>query len=191
MVIAAGLGLEYRWWLRPLAAPDSFSRGRLFALNPLPFAGWTLLGLSLGVLLGAAIRRTVPAMAATLACGLPAMYVALAWQRNYLPPLAQAAADATFSARGGYGYSVPLTSGSGQRPDILGSALGWPDGRLLTAAELRHPAAWFRSHHIQVWLTYQPGSRFFLFQCIELGWLIALSAILLGLTVLLIRRGAA
>jgi hypothetical protein len=190
MVIAAGLGLEYRWWLRPLAAPGAFWLERLFALNPLPFAGWTLLGLSLGVLLGATIRRTVPAMAATLACGLPAMYVALAWQRRYLPPLRRAAADPTFSPRGGYGSSGLLTSGSGQRPDIISSALGWPDGRLLTAAELHHPAAWFRSHHIQVWLTYQPGNRFFLFQCIEFGWLVLLSALLIAATVLLIRRGA-
>jgi len=190
MVIAAGLGLEYRWWLAPLAVPDAFWVERLFALNPLPFAGWTVLSLSLGVLLGATIHRTVPAMAATLACGLPAMYVALAWRRNYLPPLRTAAADATFSARGGYGYSVPLTSQSGQRPDILSSALGWPDGRLLTAAELRHPPAWFRSHHVQVWLTYQPGSRFFLFQLIEFGWLALLSAFLLAAAVLVIRRGA-
>ena len=191
MVIAAGLGLEYQWWLRPLAAaPDWFWLGRLFALSPLPFAGWTLLGLSLGVLLGAAIRRTVPAMAATLACGLPGMYVALRWQRGYLTPLRQAAAHPTFSSGGGYGYSVPLTSGAGRRPDILSSALGWPDGRLLTAAQLHHTAAWFLAHHIQIWLTYQPASRIWLFECIEFGWLAALSAILIGATVLLIRRGA-
>ncbi len=191
MVIAAGLRLEYQWWLRPLAAaPDWFWLGRLFALSPLPFAGWTLLGLSLGVLLGAAIRRTVPAMAATLVGGLPGMYVALRWQRGYLTPLRQAAAHPTFSSRGGYGYSVPLRSRAGQRPDILSSALGWPDGRLLTSAQLHHPAAWFRAHHIQIWLTYQPGSRLFLFQAIEFGWLVVLSALLIAATVLLIRRGA-
>jgi ABC-2 family transporter protein len=190
MVIAAGLGLEYQWWVRPQGVPDWFWLRRLFALNPLPFAGWTVLGLSLGVLLGAAIRRTVPAMAATLACGLPGLYVALSWQRSYLPPLRQAAAHPTFSSGGGYGYSVPLTSRSGQGADILSTTLGWPDGRLLTATELHHPAAWFRAHHIQIWLTYQPGSRFFLYQCIEFGWLVLLSALLIGVTVLLIRRGA-
>jgi hypothetical protein len=84
---------------------------------------------------------------------------------------------------------VPFSSGRGPGPDILGSALGWLNGRLLTGAQLQHPAAWFRAHHIQVWLTYQPGSRLFLFECIEFGWLGAASALLIGLTVLFIRRG--
>jgi hypothetical protein len=110
MVVGAGLGLEFRWWLRSSGSPDWFWSDRLFALNPLPLAGWSALGLSLGVLLGAAIRRTVPAMAATLVCGLPGMYAMLLWQRGYLPPLRQAAAHPVFSSGGGYGYSVPLTS---------------------------------------------------------------------------------
>ena len=188
-VAAAGLGLEFQWWMRMADRADWPWGGAMFTLNALPLAGWTLLGLSLGVLLGAAIRRTVPAMAATLPCGLAAMYVAITWQRGYLPPVRQAAADPTFSSGGGYGYSVPLTSRAGQGPHILSSALGWPDGRLLTA-QRHHTAAWFLAHHIQIWLTYQPASRIWLFECIEFGWLAALSAILIGATVLLIRRGA-
>jgi hypothetical protein len=71
------------------------------------------------------------------------------------------------------------------------TALGWPDGRLLSASQLDHLPAWFRLHHIQVWLTYQPGSRFLPFQFIEFSWLIALSAILIGAALVLIRRRAA
>jgi hypothetical protein len=74
VVIAAGLGLEYRWWMSSLAPRGLFWSGGLFTLNPLPFAGWMLAGFSAGVVLGAAIRRTVPAMAATLACTLVGMY---------------------------------------------------------------------------------------------------------------------
>jgi hypothetical protein len=73
---------------------------------------------------------------------------------------------------------------------MLSTALGWPDGRLLTGAQLHHTAAWFRVHHIQIWLTYQPSSRFFLFQCIELGWLVMAAALLIGATALVLRRGA-
>jgi hypothetical protein len=139
-VAAAGLGLEFQWWMRMADRADWPWGGAMFTLNALPLAGWTLLGLSLGVLLGAAIR--------------------------------------------------PLTSRPGKGPDILSSALGWPDGRLLTGAQLHHTAAWFRAHHIQIWLAYQPGSRFFLFGGIEFGWLAVLSALLIGATVLLIRCGA-
>ncbi len=189
-VIAVGLAFELRWWTDALT-PYRPWWGDLFSLNPLPFTGWMLMGFSLGVVMGAAIRRTVPAMAATLACYLPLAFydLSLGWQRSYLPPLHQRAVDVTIGAGGGYGYGVPLRSGGGPGSEIISSALGWPDGRLLTSAQLHHPATWFRAHHIQVWLTYQPGSRFFLFECIEFGWLIGLSAILIGLTVLLIRRG--
>lgn len=190
-VIAVGLGLEFRWWMNSLLPPDRYwTGGDLFTLSPLPFSGWMLAGFSLGVVLGAAIRRTVPAMAATLACGLTGMYAAITWQRSYLPPFRRAAAQPTFFGSGGYGWSVSLRSrpGAGQ---IIRSALGWPDGRLLTDAQLHHPAAWFRVHHIQIWLSYQPGSRTFLFECIEFGWLALLSALLIAGTAMLIRRGAA
>ncbi len=191
-VIALGLGLEFRWWMTPLLPSDWAWRPDLFSLNPLPFIGWTLLGFSLAVFLGAAIRRTVPAMAAMLACYLPLMYlVATTWRRAYLPPLHRAAAQPTFTPGGGYGYTTYWGNLRSPGPDILSTALGWPSGRLLTRSELRHSAAWFRLHHIQVWVTYQPGGRFLLFQYIEFGWLVALSAILIGMTVVLIRRRAA
>jgi hypothetical protein len=61
----------------------------------------------------------------------------------------------------------------------------------LSNAQLDHAASWFRLHHIQLWVTYQPGSRYGLFQVIEFGWLIALSAILIAATIVLIRRRAA
>jgi hypothetical protein len=190
-VIATGLGLEFRWWVTPLMASSWAWRRSIFELNPLPYTGWILLGFSLGVFLGTAIRRTVPAMAATLACYLPLMYeVATSWRFNYLPPLHRAA-QTTFRSGGSYSSTVYWGRHHGPGPGILSTALGWPDGRLLTSSELHHSAAWFRLHHIQVWLTYQPGSRFLLFEYIEFGWLVALSALLIGATVVLIRSRAA
>lgn len=195
-VIAVGLGVEYRWWAGSGVGPDPAGprwTGFQFALNPLPFAGWIVLGFTLGVFFGAVIRRTVAAMAATLVGYLPLMYPAAAnWRPVYLPPLHEAGLDPTFNAGGGVGWGLYLGKHSGPGPDILSSAPGWPDGRLLSAWQLRHHSpAWFRLHHIQVWLTYQPGSRFLPFQFIEFGWLIVLSAILIGAALVLIRRRAA
>jgi hypothetical protein len=186
-VLAFALGLEFRWWVTPLMAPGWAWRRSIFGLNPLPLTGWMLVGFSLGVFLGAAIRRTVPAMAATLACYLALMYkAATSWRLAYLPPLHQPA-QAPLRAGSGHSHSVYWGS-SGPGPDILSTAFRWPDGRLLTGSELDHTAAWFRLHHIQVWFTYQPGSRFILFEWIEFGWLVTLSAILIGVTVVVIRR---
>ena len=200
-IAAAGVGLELKWWLtRPSALFASTwgfgSRASwgpaFFGLHPLPFAGWVTLGLSLGVLLGAAIRRTVPAMAATLACYVALLYVTTAfWRMSYLPPLHRRI-PVRFSAGGGYGYSAYWGGQRGPGPGILSSALGWPDGRLLSNAQIaRHATAWFRLHHIKLWVTYQPASRYGLFQLIEFGWLFALSVILITVTAVLIRRRAA
>ena len=151
-----------------------------------------VLGFTLGVFFGALIRRTVAAMAAVLAGYIPLMYAAAYWRPVYLPPLHEKGLDPQFSAGGGYGWGLSFGRHSGPGPDILSQAPGWPNGRLLSAWQLRHHTpAWFRLHDIQVWLTYQPGSRFLPFQRIEFGWLIAASAILIAAAIVLIRRRAA
>ncbi|HEX2322205.1 MAG TPA: hypothetical protein VHJ18_24755 [Streptosporangiaceae bacterium] len=193
---AAGLGLELRWWLRAGGWAVLYAGGQwlpqFFSLNPLPFAGWVTLSVSIGLLLGAAIRRTVPAMAATLACYAALLSAtSLWWRHGYLSPLLRAVPHATIVSGGGYGYGVGFSRGSGPGPYILGTRLGWPDGRPLSASQLNHTAAWFREHHIAVWMTYQPSNRYSTFQFIEFGWLVALSALLVGLTVVLISRRAA
>ena len=43
----------------------------------------------------------------------------------------------------------------------------------------------------QQWTSYEPASRFWHFQLIEAGWLVALSAILIAASVWLVRRRAA
>jgi hypothetical protein len=189
-IAATGVGVELRWRLAPMAEPLSGWAATSFNLRPFPFAGWVTLGFCLGVFLGAAIRRTVPAMAATLGCYAVLIYVtSLWWRMHYLPPLHRALPHVLIGSGGSYGYGIPLTSGPGDY--FLSATPGRPDGRLLTSAQLHHAASWFRLRHIQLWVTYQPGSRYGLFQVIEFGWLIVLAAILIAATAVLIRRRAA
>jgi hypothetical protein len=208
-IAAAGLARELSWWMSPLGtgyAPlaarfivspwgfrSSGSWGpELFDLHPLPFAGWVTMGFSLGVFLGAVIRRTVPTMAATIACYAVLLYeTSTSWRMAYLAPLHAAVPHAQIGPGAGYGYGVPLRGGRGPDRNILSTALGWPDGRLLGNSQLRHPTAWFSQHHIRVWMTYQPASRYYTFQFIEFGWLMALSLLLIAATAILIRRRAA
>jgi len=62
----------------------------------------------------------------------------------------------------------------------------------LTVSGANQPSgnSWVLSQVHNAWL-YQPGNRFWPFQLIEGGWLLALSAILIGATVWLVRRRAA
>ncbi len=180
----AGLGLEFRWWAHPLGFEEW--NPSLFSLNPLPLAAWMTGGFSLGVLLGGAIRRTVAAMAATAACCGALMFVVAAfWRNNYLPPLIRI----TAAYGNGAIFSGALTRSPG--PEIVGSTYRWPDGRLVSDADLNKLATWHTANHIQLWFSYQPASRFGLFELIEFGWLIAFSAILIGAAAVLIRRRAA
>lgn len=189
---ALGLGAVWGWWLSPFPhfalsriAPWSPWWPLRFNLNPLLLAGWVVFAFTLGVFLGAAIRRTLPAIAATLACyGAVLVEVSASWRMNYLAPLHRAVA-VQFQAGGSYSYSVYWGA---RQPVIMSEALGWPDGRLLTSAEQLRPAAWLRLHHIVMWITYQPASRYHTFQLIELGWLLAASALLVAAAIFLIRR---
>jgi hypothetical protein len=53
------------------------------------------------------------------------------------------------------------------------------------------PAQCLTQHGYTQWTSYQPGSRFWPFQWIEGGWLLALSVLLIAATVWLVRRRAA
>ena len=50
---------------------------------------------------------------------------------------------------------------------------------------------WLAQQHYTQWTSYEPASRFWHFQVIEAGWLVALSAILIAASVWLVRRRAA
>ena len=53
------------------------------------------------------------------------------------------------------------------------------------------PFRWLTQHGYTEWTSYQPASRFWTFQFIEGGWLLALSLILIAATIWLVRRRAA
>ena len=64
---AVGMGLAVDYWISvfdPLQAASDFSFGQARRLSPL---GWWLFAFTIGVFCGAALRRTVPAMAITAA----------------------------------------------------------------------------------------------------------------------------
>ena len=53
------------------------------------------------------------------------------------------------------------------------------------------PGQYLAQHGYASWISYQPANRFWAFQWIESGWLIALSVLLIAATVWLVRRRAA
>ena len=67
-VAAAGVSWEFAWWSRQVPAVIWYHvAAPQFSYFPWSYAAWTVFGFSLGVLVGAITRRTVPALAGTLA----------------------------------------------------------------------------------------------------------------------------
>jgi hypothetical protein len=75
ILIASGLGVtaaavswEFAWWSRRVTAVIWYHvAAPQFSYFPWSYAAWTVFGFSLGVLIGAITRRTVPALIGTLA----------------------------------------------------------------------------------------------------------------------------
>jgi hypothetical protein len=161
-----------------------------FSLLGVAFAAWTLAAFALAVFFGALIRRTVPAMAATLASWtFLAIGTAVALRPHYQAPLKTT--------------GVPPADAW-----VLGSYATGPNGQVLSQHAFNQlsqqaPASvqyspdpnalsnWLSQQHYTQWATYEPASRFWHFQLIEGGWLLALSVLLLAAAVWLVRRRAA
>lgn len=185
---AFGLATELSWFVQPRPL-DPWSP-LWFDLNPLPFAGWTMLAFTLGVLLGGVIRRTVGAMGA-LTAGYLVLASLFAWLRNYyLPPLRSHWLWPGPQDGATYWRELGGTVGTVVPKDLYGYVT-WPNGQLYTFPRPPSPYpgdSWLVRHHM-IWVNvYQPASRYALFGAIEFGWLVLLAVLLLAAAAIMIRR---
>jgi hypothetical protein len=197
IAVAAAAGVFsvlFSWYYQPF-----FATGQqhpffpvLFDLRGVAFAAWTLAAFAIGALAGMLIRRVVPAIAATLVvyAGL-ALAAGLFLRQHYLTPLVTSNSNVPDSAwiigqwwtKGGKPVSQSVLSQVLQGGPQLAPKGGVPQGLTVTQ--------YLNQHGYTQWTSYQPVSRFWPFQWIEGGWLLALSVLLIAATVWLVRRRAA
>ena len=207
VTIAAGLfSVLLSWYYQPyfvegnqatsLTEYTPFFPG-LFDLRGIGFAAWTLAAFAIGALAGALIRRVVPAIAATLAAYAGLAFAAGAWLRPaYMTPVVTSNLNVPGSA---WVMSQWWTK------DGRFAFAGWPSERLLNQFCPAGPVGpvgpggkskalglgeCLSQHGYTQWTSYQPVSRFWPFQWIEGGWLLALSVLLIAATVWLVHRRA-
>jgi hypothetical protein len=200
--VAGAFSVLYSWYNQPFFASGyaiPFST-RVFDLGEVAFAAWTLAAFSIGALAGMLIRRVVPAIAATLAAyaGL-AVATALFLRQHYMTPLLTSHPNLPGSAwsvsqwytKGGK-FAFPAQGGQLVRAVNQFCGVGISvNGRRAAGTFNGSPAQCLSRHGYTQWTSYQPGSRFWAFQWIEGGWLLALSVLLIAVTVWLVRRRAA
>jgi hypothetical protein len=206
VAVAAAAGVFsvlFSWYYQPFFAQTFFFNAQVpldpgvFDLRGVAFAAWTLAAFAIGALAGMLIRRVVTAIAATLAVytGL-AVAVGLYLREHYMTPLLVKNASAPRSAwvisqqwyaKGGQPVSQNALSQVLQQgaPQLAGGKGGGIPQDDPTVNQ------YLAQHGYTLWTTYQPGSRFWPFQWIEGGWLLALSVLLIAATVWLVRRRAA
>jgi hypothetical protein len=201
---AGAISALFSWYYQPYFAAGNQTlslnemsplAGGLFDLRGVAFAAWTLAAFAIGVLAGMLVRRVVPAIVASLAAytGL-ALVTANLLRQHYLTPLVTSNVNVPGSAwimsqwstkdgKFAFGGRPPLDLLQRFCPDPALGPFGKPSPGTL--------AQCLSQHGYTQWTSYQPGRRFWPFQWIEGGWLLALSALLIAVTVWLVRRRAA
>jgi hypothetical protein len=207
---AAAFGVLVSWCFQPYSAVGNQALGlygntpfaSVFSLREVTFPAWTLAAFAIGALAGMLIRRVVPAIAATLAlyAGVAIATTALLRQ-HYLTPLVTSnpnlpgtawiigqwwTKDGRFAFAGNPPSSLLNQCSFPQSPGGKGGGGGGgPSSPVETFAQCLAP------HGYTNWTSYQPASRFWPFQWIEGGWLLALSVLLIAATIWLVHRRAA
>jgi hypothetical protein len=200
----AAFGVLVSWYYQPESGTGHQAAGlyetsplvTLFSLREVTFPAWTVAAFTIGALAGMLIRRVVPAIVATLAA-----YTGLAFatagllREHYLAPLANNSLNLP-------GTSTAWIISQWFTKDGRFAFAGDPPLNLLNRYCSSNPAAkngpsgqafaqCLAPHGYTQWTGYQPASRFWPFQWIEGGWLLALSALLIAVTIWLVRRRAA
>jgi ABC-2 family transporter protein len=193
------LSVLFSWYYQPFFAEQQQSPfvPYLFNLRGVAFAAWTLAAFAIGALAGMLIRRVVPAIAATLAVytGLT-LAVDLYLRQRYMAPLATSNPNLPGSA-----WVISQWWTKGSQPVSQATINQILQGYQPAATQIGpntfqkgigiNPVQYLTQHGYTLWTSYQPASRFWPFQWIEGGWLLALSVLLIAATVWLVGRRAA
>jgi len=199
---AGAFGVLVSWHYQPYFATGNQALGLpelspfdsdLFSLRGVALPAWTLAAFTIGALAGMLIRRVLPAIVATLAiyAGL-AFTAALYLREHYLTPLVTSNPNVPGTAwiigqwwtkDGRFAFANPPLSLLNQFCSAGPGPSGKGGGLLFSQC--------LAPHGYTQWTSYQPASRFWPFQWIEGGWLLALSALLIAATIWLVHRRAA
>ncbi len=178
------LGRIVSWWYGPFAELDS---GRftpeVFSHEGIVPVAYTLFAVALGVAAGTVIRRSVAAMATTLAVFFAVRFPIEQWVRpHYMSPVQRAhpVAEGFGAGAGDWNLNSQFADAAGQIVPMQQVASLCPPGT--------DTARCVTMHGYQVLETFQPASRFWTFQAIEAGIFLTLALALVGLTVFVLDR---
>ena len=174
------------WWRSPYDTLEGRIGPSSFDIEGLVVPAYALFALAIGVLAGLVFRRTVAAMTATLLAFAATRFLVLEFVRpHFLTPLHRAVL-ATDSGRqaGDWVLSDTLVDGGGRQITAAREDLA------VTHAQLAgiDPHTYIVTLGWKRLISYQPASRFWTFQMFEAGLFVGLAALVILVTVWLVRR---
>jgi hypothetical protein len=189
VVTAAAYGLSalLSWYIGPFVQSGVTGKFpmQLFGTMGTDFAAWTLFSFTLTAFAGVLLRRTVPAIAASIVVLTTADVVTMmALRQHYMTPLTVTGTEPAGIGDWVVGNWFTTTSGV----PVNQNAVFAPFAQFQYNPYSSQTVADLASHHYLQWWSYQPASRWWEFQLTEGGWLLAASLLLIAATVLLIRR---
>ena len=194
LLVSAAYVLLFQWWNWPNSYSENVIGSPLLQLGGILPLAYMVFALALGLAMGALLRRAVPAIFATLV-GYAAVALAIYnWGRpNWLPPVVTTwdpyLTDVKVVATSRdwvlyYGY-VDKSGKHLDMPTLLPTCA--PSG----SVDLRPGSDFNACLHAHGWLStivWQPADRYWAFQGVESGVLVALALALVALTIWLVRR---
>jgi hypothetical protein len=195
-VLTVGFTALMTWWRGPLDGIQGRFDGAAYNFEGVVPTASAVFAFALGTLAGTLARRTIPAMALTFfgywIVWIPLVLVA---RPRFLAPLERtfdpgSATATTNAGRGALGAGQDWILDSGLI-DRAGHRLTLTQETAMLAAARDadiSKTAYLHQHGIRSLEVYQPGDRFWTFQLIEAGLLLALAAVLLATAVWLVHR---
>lgn len=190
------------WWYGPGNALDleQFDPGH-FDLQDFVPVGYAVFATALGICAGAVLRRTLPAMAVTLGGFIAVrVLVTLLLRPHYMSPVTvyykvikgyTPAGSFWQIAQGTYDPSGHLVAVGNNEPILDGVPVNQLPTSCARGGSTLPAACQSALEHYRGFITYQAAGRYWTFQGIETGVFLALAAIALAVTaVLLVRRDA-
>jgi hypothetical protein len=199
MATAGLLSLMVTWWASPIDRAGGFpiSLGQLSRFSPQLFdargiapIGYAAFAFTLGVTAGVLIRRTLPAMAVTLAVFAVVQIMVPNWARPHLIPPVRATSAITINlndvkvASNGQMIVPANIPGawviSNQTITQTGHVFVLPNVPACQSGTQQQCDTWLAGQHLRRQITYQPASRYWAFQWYETAIFLA-AALAIGL----------
>ncbi|MGA2529756.1 MAG: hypothetical protein ABSG36_11405 [Acidimicrobiales bacterium] len=196
--LAGAVSAVVTWWSGPSNAlnADAFMVNR-FDITDIVLVAYAIFAMALGICAGTLLRRTLPALAVTVAgfVGLRAL-VALWLRLHYMTPVTAIYKLTTqFTPTGSYlsiGQGMVGPGGKAFVPSglygIVSDGLPVPPACQNVTGGPGSVMSCMASHGYKGYVTYQPASRFWAFQGIETAIFVVLAAVMLGITFWVLER---